>query len=74
MGNFFKTVSNGGRDCYDDPVCMVDSHTDLESMFGNTYAFITKAQIEELLNGSIIYSECGEYCIFIKLKEEQENE
>lgn len=60
-------------DTCDEPVSMVtvEQMCRFSSVFGNTFNFITKAQLNELQEGKAIYINDGEYCHFIVLKEEK---
>ena len=38
------------------------------SCYGNTFAYITEADITALRNGRVIFIDDGEYCTFISLR------
>jgi cystathionine beta-lyase family protein involved in aluminum resistance len=57
---------------FDEPVKMIsiEDVDGYQSRHGNTFSFITKSQVKELLEGKVIYIYDDEYGHFIKMKGE----
>ena len=55
---------------FEDEVEMIeiDEVEAAQSKYGNTFSVITRNQIEELLNGKVVYISDEEYGHFVKLK------